>query len=509
MGKNNLSRKSILLIGITLVIFLFIIITILQGIFEKSTVSVPLILTLIGLFFISIGFTLSSIFPEVNDVMKKLMNAIGNAKFAFIVLILLVLLSIVGSIISESSVDQIKNNAIISLFFDPNTNEFREFVSKIGILTIYKTPIFLTLLFLFTVSLTVCTYRLIPFAMKGYKIVKPMALKESQKFNKTAEELETYLDKHNWTVSKDEETGVYMASKHKSGRWGVIILHMGIFLVMLGAFIGYYFGFKSFAGIFEGQTINSVDLDNGRKHPLDFSLRVDSFDVTFYPDTRVVKSYTSGVTVIDDGKEVLKTKIDVNTPLVYKGVTFYQASYGEQANMGMNFDLVFKIDGKEIMKNVPYGTPTEINENYQVKIIDIFPTIGMENGEFIATSLKFNDPAIYMILYDKDGKPLADGPLRLYESEYTTVPNVPVLLRLHDMHGHIYTGLSVKKDPAILVVYLGGILMIFGVMFIYLLNYTSVCYTVNNGQINYNVRQQRKFPIVRPVDNFKKFIDME
>ena len=511
MKKNNSLGNSILSIGISVILLLVIVaFIVLEQLGKVIFINTPLFWTLDAVFLISFAFALSSVWPKFHDLMKKLMNTIGNAKFAFIVVALLLLLSILGSIISESSVDQIKHNGFIKLFFDPDTNDFRRFCATTGILTIYKTPLFLTLLFLFTVSLTVCTYRLIPFAMKGYKIVNPMALKETQNTSKSIEELQTYLDKHNWNVKQDEKTGVYMATKHRSGRWGVIILHTGIFTVMLGAFIGYYFGYKSFAAVYEGQTINAVELNNGKQQPLGFKLRVDRFDVDFYPGTRTVKSYTSGVTVIDDGKEVLKTDIDVNTPLKYDGVVFYQASYGEQANMGMNFDLTFRVNGQEITKTVPYGQPVLINEAYMVKIVDVMPTIGMDaNGEFISTSAQFQDPAIYMVLYNSDGKAVADGPLRLYEKEFTTVPNVPVTLKLDEMHGHIYTGLSVKKDPATAIVYLGGILMIFGVMFIYLLNYTSVCFTLNNGQITYNVRQQRKFPIVRPFDNFKKFIDME
>ena len=52
--------------------------------------------------------------------LKKVINIIGSAKFAFIVILLILFLSMVGSIFSESSVEKLKHNAFISLIFNPN-----------------------------------------------------------------------------------------------------------------------------------------------------------------------------------------------------------------------------------------------------------------------------------------------------------------------------------------------------------------------------------------------------
>ena len=43
-----------------------------------------------------------------------------------------------------------------------------------------------------------------------------------------------------------------------------------------------------------------------------------------------IKSYKSTVAVVEDGKEVLTRAIEVNTPLSYKGYTFYQLSYNPE-----------------------------------------------------------------------------------------------------------------------------------------------------------------------------------
>ena len=64
---------------------------------------------------------------------------------------------------------------------------------------------------------------------------------------------------------------------------------------------------------------------------LDFSVRCDDFSITYYDlkgPGKHVKEYSSLLTVLENGKEVLKKKIEVNHPLYYKGVAFYQSSYG-------------------------------------------------------------------------------------------------------------------------------------------------------------------------------------
>ncbi len=62
--------------------------------------------------------------------------------------------------------------------------------------------------------------------------------------------------------------------------------------------------------------------------PLGFSVRCDDFEVEFYENSQMPREYKSWLTVIEDGKEVMRKAIEVNDPLTYKGITFYQASYG-------------------------------------------------------------------------------------------------------------------------------------------------------------------------------------
>ncbi len=68
---------------------------------------------------------------------------------------------------------------------------------------------------------------------------------------------------------------------------------------------------------------------DGKKIPLGFTVRCNYFDIKYHPGSGVPKEYITGLTVLEDGKEVLTTTVKENKPLAYKGVTFHQVSYNE------------------------------------------------------------------------------------------------------------------------------------------------------------------------------------
>ncbi|XCN71828.1 MAG: cytochrome c biogenesis protein ResB [Candidatus Electrothrix aestuarii] len=69
------------------------------------------------------------------------------------------------------------------------------------------------------------------------------------------------------------------------------------------------------------------DTEDGKKIPLGFTVRCNYFDIEYHPGSGTPNEYITGLTVLEDGKEVLATTIKENKPLTYKGVTFHQVSY--------------------------------------------------------------------------------------------------------------------------------------------------------------------------------------
>jgi hypothetical protein len=74
-----------------------------------------------------------------------------------------------------------------------------------------------------------------------------------------------------------------------------------------------------------------------RLWPMPFELRLDEFSAEFHPGTQRPAKFVSEVTRIENDTEA-KVTIQMNEPLRYEGLTFYQASYGPRG-AGPNEDL--------------------------------------------------------------------------------------------------------------------------------------------------------------------------
>lgn len=446
-----------------------------------------------------------------NLYIKPFFKILGSIKFAFVLIILLVVLSVIGSIISDTSVDKIKYNFLVSLFFDPATNDFRNFASSLGLLNIYISPLFITILSLFTVNLLICTFKLFPFAKKGFPFVEENALNEEIVFKDDISVVTDFFYKEGWRVSRStKNNNLIKVEQHSNGRYGVIITHFGIIFIMIGAFIGHYMGFSGSMLIFENQTLSEVEKQNGEKIPLNFAVKLNDFNIEFYDGSKTAKAFTSNISIIENDNEIKRADVNVNHPLKYKDVIFYQASYGQSLHNDMVMDVLAVKDNRTNIINLKYGKIYDIDD-YKISVRDFYSDIAYNNqtGEYYNKSNSLANPALYLAVYDKEGRGLMGGWLLLHAQEPTNIQSLEMSFQFKELKDVVYSGFSVKYNPGISIVYLGGILLCFGVIFIYLLNYTAVIFTVSGGILKYKVFTHRKFPLVNPANKFYKHFNID
>ena len=115
-----------------------------------------------------------------------------------------------------------------------------------------------------------------------------------------------------------------LAEKGILGRFGSLITHISIIIILVGAVIGSIGGFKENVSILEGETLQVPHAD--------FSLRLDAFELEYYKDSTRPKDYKSTLAVVENNKDVLTKTIEVNDPLSYKGIFFYQSTYGQSVD---------------------------------------------------------------------------------------------------------------------------------------------------------------------------------
>lgn len=92
----------------------------------------------------------------------------------------------------------------------------------------------------------------------------------------------------------------------------------------------------------QGERVFTVDMRK-RLWAMPFTVRLDHFTAEFHPGTMKPAKFVSKITRVENGVEAKQT-IQMNEPMRYEGLTFFQASYGPQGAMpGQKMFSVFEI----------------------------------------------------------------------------------------------------------------------------------------------------------------------
>ena len=183
-----------------------------------------------------------------------------------------------------------------------------------------------------------------------------------------------------------------------------------------------------------------------RQIPKDWSLRVNRFWIDYTP-TGGIDQFYSDMSVLDKlGQEVKRKTIYVNEPLRYRGVTFYQTDWGIAA-------IQVRINKSPILQ-LPMA---QLNTNGKGRIWGTW--IPTKPDLSAGVSLLARDLQGMLLLYDAKGQLIS-----------TLRPGMSidvngVTLKIVEVIGS--TGLQIKADPGIPIVYTGFTLLMLGVVMSY------------------------------------------
>jgi cytochrome c biogenesis protein len=258
------------------------------------------------------------------------------------------------------------------------------------------------------------------------------------------------------------------AEKGLYSRFGAYATHAGILVIFLGAIIGNVFGFKSYVNIPDGAEASHLDTRGGKEHmDLPFSVRNNRFWVETYPSGQP-KKYASDLSVIESGREVLRKTITVNDPLVYKGIWFYQSSYGQDGGATAQV-TVHKPDGTSL-------GPLSLGPSVPVDI----EGYGTVRGVNYEENFEGNGPALQVIL-EKPGRPASTQWILQGRPDLDRRRNDSVTLSFGGLTARMYTGLQVAKDPGVNVVWLGCLLLTAGMMVSFFASHRRIWIRVAEG----------------------------
>lgn len=128
-------------------------------------------------------------------------------------------------------------------------------------------------------------------------------------------------------------------------RWGMIILHMALVVILIGAMVTHVWGKEGTIHIREGQTNDTMVIHTSKgvfEEKLPFTLELLDFNLVRYPGSNSPSSYESDLR-IHTNEGTIETKVFMNNVFDIKGYRLFQASYDEDelgTVLSVNQDIV-------------------------------------------------------------------------------------------------------------------------------------------------------------------------
>ncbi len=464
---------------------------------------------------------------EKTSISDKVWNFFASVKLAIVILIILALTSIIGTIIPQEAAKAIQ--FLTKIFGDNTAPTVYNLFLKFDFMDMYHSWWFITLLILFSINLTVCTLERFPKTLRFVKtplrplkenVIRALPVKKELKvksdFKTAKDEILNSLTAAKYRVFEATEGDGVQLYSQKGGytRFGVYIVHLSILLIFIGAIVGARFGFDGFLNLREGRTasfallgtgplteaekfergriLDVIEMSQGNMsavyklldidrdvlkskmkkygiRPLGFTIKCNWYNTEYYTDSDTPQEFQSELVIFDGGREVLKKTIEVNHPLKYKGITFYQSSYGMIPDAVGEFILkVTSNGGQESTLRLKFGGTFEIADTgIKGTIIDFSPALFFQEGTGrLYTPERFKKQMVHpavKIKFEEPGKKtftrwihkrLPDSPQTILQSGHK--------IKFVDYWGVEYTGLQVSRDPGVGLIYFAFTIMTLG-----------------------------------------------
>lgn len=397
--------------------------------------------------------------PNKSRRSSSLWTFLCSLKLTVATLLLLAATSILGTIIPQN---------LSPTQYQQHYGAKAQLLQALQLDDMYHSVWFMALLGLFVLNLIACSLRRLPAVWRT--VTRPTlvadaaflrslshktTLQAACSVDETAKRLQLLLRRRfsgPRQVTGPEKEVCLFAERRRYARFGAYVTHLAILFIILGALIGNWFGFDSFVPVGEGETVTQLPAGEGQAPvELGFGLRCDDFSVSYYEGTARPREYRSLLTIIDEGQEVpgyTEIPVVVNRPLQYRGLTFYQASYG-LAEMPLFHLQVRMPDGTELQVAGRPGQVLTLADGGSLQVVDYTSSFRGMGGAALLEVLTVDGHRLPAIA-------------AMQELPADMNHRSPYRLQLLRVDERYYTGLQVKRDPGVPVVWIGCLLLVLG-----------------------------------------------
>lgn len=335
---------------------------------------------------------------------NRIIRFLSSIRLAIILMAIIAVLCVIATVIPQKLDDS------------HYTSQFgaigKSIITFLGFDHVFSSPLFFILGIAFAINLFVCTYGRIEIAVKRTR-----------------------------------------TSGASVGIWGSPILHLGLCILLVGVALSLVSKHEIYYEIPVGETVTVAGKDGG------FALTLNDFSVDYYEDNISPKQYRSFVTVHRPKLEPVPMEIQVNSPVKYNGVSIMQQSFGWEILVTLSTgqastQLKIKDEDWIVMNERPEGNT--------ILGIAFYPDYDEEQGIAQIRSHQADNPHIVWVLQEGD-EPVAIDTLAQGETSLIQEP----LSITFDGYRY-YSGLQMKYDPGIPIIFCGFLLICLGLLMMYI-----------------------------------------
>jgi cytochrome c biogenesis protein len=406
-----------------------------------------------------------SLMDRVDSVLEGLWHFLSSMRVAMVLILVLAVLGVIGSLVIQAPPGVLTDPAAKADWLNeirPRFGGLTGIMDSLQLFQIFNSIIFRVVVAALTISLIACSIHRLPGMLQT--ATRPR-VDVGPGFFEHAPQHEAIVVRHTPAETLDIVRGLLQGKRYRTlvaddgtihlyadrFRWAPfagLIGHLSLVLILAGAIVGSTFGYRdSGFTIAEGSTL-PVAAEPG------LTIQLIDFSDTYYAATGAPEDYASQVVLYKDGTEVARHTIRVNDPLRYGDTTFYQAFFGSAAVMTVEDDKGTTL--------VSEGVPLAWRTTADNRPIGSFSIPGTQYVGWVIGTLGNGDSRVKpgqmeVDLYTADTGTQVDSKV-IDQGSAATIGGLTVTFNRESQ----FTGLNVARDPGVMLVWLGALLLFGG-----------------------------------------------
>ena len=390
----------------------------------------------------------------------KFWKKLANLQLAISLLIAIGFMIALGTIIEQDqSLNFYKENY-------PETKPFFGFLSwkvitSLSFDKVYTAWWFVLVLLLFGSSLIACTFTTQLPSVKTFKIWRFITKPSQYKNLKINDNIQ--LEASNSIAFNCNDSQYHFFRQHKKGyaysgllgRIAPIVVHASIIILLLGSTFGSFAGYTAQEIVPRGEIFhiqNLTKFGDVTYIPQALYCRINNFWITYTKELKTDQFYSDLSLFDQKGNEVKRKTIFVNEPLIYKDTVLYQTDW----------DLVglkLRLDNNKVFQ-IPLKKITKGGGRFWLS------TLSLDNVMTTNLTVVVNDLNGKVFLYNSRGVLVQESVI----GDYIKINN-SLNIQISDFI--TCTGLQIKSDPGIGIVY-GSFFLLIVSIYISFFTYSQI-----------------------------------